>query len=70
MVGLTAGGLGAAIGAACAWPVVTLAFHVAFAPRLGGLMLLLGLATLVCAFAGLCGAANALVSRPAPILRI
>ena len=69
LVGLIAGGAGVLVGAACAWPVVRLAFHIAFQPDVSGLLALLAAATAVCVAAGLAGAANALARRPAPILR-
>ena len=69
LVGLIAGVAGVFIGLGCAWPVVTQAFHIAFSPDLPGVAALLGTAIVVCAAAGLAGAANALLLRPAPILR-
>ena len=69
LVGLIAGAAGGAIGAGCGGLVVVEAFHIAWAPDLGGLALLLLAATGVCATAGLTGAATALARRPAPVLR-
>jgi putative ABC transport system permease protein len=69
LVGLIAGTLGVLVGVVCAWPVVTLVFHIAFSPAPLALAALLALATGVCASAGLGAAAKALLSRPAPILR-
>ena len=69
LVGLIAGVAGVLIGASCSWPVVAETFHIAFFPDWLGIAALLGASVLVCAMAGLAGAANALLRRPAPILR-
>ena len=68
-VGLIAGGIGTAAGAACAWPVVVAVFKAPWRPDLIGLLILLLAATALCAAAGLAGAIAALRARPAPILR-
>ena len=69
LVGLIAGMAGVFIGMACAWPVVTQVFHIAFSPDWATVVALLGAAVIVCAAAGLSGAVTALLQRPAPILR-
>ena len=69
LVGLIAGSAGMLVGAACAWPVVTMVFHTPWRPAPADLAVLLAAATAVCAGAGLSGALVALARRPAPILR-
>ena len=69
LVGLIAGAAGLAVGAACAWPVVTSVFHTPWSPDPAALALLLAAAATLCASAGLTGALVALTRRPAPILR-
>ncbi|CAN5288179.1 FtsX-like permease family protein [soil metagenome] len=69
IVGLIAGAAGLALGAAGAWPIVTLVFKASWSLDWGGVILLLGGATGLAGLGGGIAALHALSQRPAPILR-
>jgi putative ABC transport system permease protein len=69
LVGAIAGLAGLLLGAAGAWPVVTLAFKATWSLDWTGIILLLTGATGVAAVGGALAALHALSRRPAPILR-
>ena len=69
LVGAIAGLAGVALGAAGAWPVVTLVFKAAWSVDWGGVVLLLAGATGLAAAGGGLAAVHALSRRPAPVLR-
>jgi len=69
LVGAIAGSVGVLLGAAGAWPVVTLVFKVAWSIDWAGLVLLLAGATGLAAAGGGLAALKALSQRPAPVLR-
>ena len=69
LVGAIAGLAGVAIGAAGAWPVVTLVFKASWSVDWGGVMLLLMAATGLATLGGGIAALKALSQRPAPVLR-
>ena len=69
LVGAIAGAAGVALGAAGAWPVVTLVFKAAWSVDWGGVVLLLSGATGFAALGGGVAALHALSRRPAPVLR-
>jgi putative ABC transport system permease protein len=68
-VGLIAGGAGVLLGLAAAWPVVVLVFEAHWSIDWAGVMALLVGAAGLSAVGGLLAAAQALSSRPAPVLR-
>lgn len=69
LVGAIAGLAGLLLGAAGAWPVVTLAFKATWSVDWTGVVLLLTSATGVAALGGGVAALHALSRRPAPVLR-
>lgn len=69
LVGAIAGVAGVALGAAGAWPVVTLVFKATWSVDWSGVVLLLAGATGLAAFGGALAALHALSQRPAPVLR-
>ncbi len=69
LVGAIAGLAGLLLGAAGAWPVVTLAFKATWSVDWTGVVLLLTSATGVSALGGGVAALHALSRRPAPVLR-
>ncbi|WP_426022644.1 ABC transporter permease [Brevundimonas sp. PWP3-1b1] len=69
LVGAIAGLAGLLLGAAGAWPVVTLAFKATWSMDWAGVVLLLTGATGVAALGGGLAALHALSRRPAPVLR-
>ncbi|WP_284877487.1 FtsX-like permease family protein [Brevundimonas sp. MEB006b] len=69
LVGAIAGLAGLLLGAAGAWPVVTLAFKASWSVDWPGVVLLLTSATGVAALGGSVAALHALSRRPAPVLR-
>ncbi|WP_295173130.1 FtsX-like permease family protein [uncultured Brevundimonas sp.] len=69
LVGAIAGLAGLLLGAAGAWPVVTLAFKATWSVDWTGVVLLLASATGVAALGGGVAALHALSRRPAPVLR-
>ena len=69
LVGAIAGLAGLLLGAAGAWPVVTLAFKATWSMNWTGVVLLLASATGVAALGGGVAALHALSRRPAPVLR-
>ncbi len=69
LVGAIAGLAGILLGAAGAWPVVTLAFKATWSVDWTGVVLLLTSATGVAALGGGVAALHALSRRPAPVLR-
>lgn len=69
LVGAIAGAAGVALGAAGAWPVVTLVFKATWSVDWGGVVLLLAGATGLAALGGGFAALHALSQRPAPVLR-
>ena len=69
LVGAIAGLAGLLLGAAGAWPVVTLAFKATWSVDWTGVVLLLTSATGVAALGGGVAALHALSLRPAPVLR-
>ena len=68
-VGLIAGLAGVGLGAAAAWPVVTLVFQAGWSVDWSGIAALIGGAAGLTAIGGLIAAAAALSRRPAPVLR-
>ncbi len=70
LVGVIAGLAGVALGAAGAWPVVTLVFKAQWSVDWSGIMLLLAGATGLASVGGAAAALHALSQRPAPVLRI
>lgn len=68
-VGLIAGAAGVALGAAAAWPVVTMVFEAAWSIDWAGVGALIGGAAALTGIGGLIAAAAALSKRPAPVLR-
>ncbi|MEN5362387.1 ABC transporter permease [Brevundimonas intermedia] len=69
LVGAIAGLAGLLLGAAGAWPVVTLAFKATWSMDWAGVVLLLTGATGIAALGGGLAALHALSRRPAPVLR-
>jgi putative ABC transport system permease protein len=69
VVGLIAGLAGVALGAAAAWPIVTLVFHTPLAVDWTGIVGVLALVSVFGAVAGGVAAFAALSRRPAPVLR-
>lgn len=69
LVGAIAGLAGLLLGAAGAWPVVTLAFKATWSMDWTGVVLLLTGATAIAALGGGLAALHALSRRPAPVLR-
>ncbi|MFA4938225.1 ABC transporter permease [Brevundimonas sp.] len=69
LVGAIAGLAGLLLGAAGAWPVVTLAFKATWSMDWTGVLLLLTGATGIAALGGGLAAVHALSRRPAPVLR-
>ena len=69
LVGAVAGLAGVALGAAGAWPIVTLVFKAHWSLDWGGIILLLAGATGLAGLAGGVAALHALSQRPAPVLR-
>ncbi|TFW15306.1 FtsX-like permease family protein [Brevundimonas intermedia] len=69
LVGAIAGLAGLLLGAAGAWPVVTLAFKATWSMDWAGVVLLLTGATGIAALGGAIAALHALSQRPAPVLR-
>jgi putative ABC transport system permease protein len=68
-VGLIAGAAGVALGAAAAWPVVTLVFETRWAVDWAGVAALSGGAMALAGAGGVLAALQALAKRPAPVLR-
>ena len=68
-VGLIAGGAGAALGAAAAWPIVTLVFHFDWTVDWAAVAAVLAGVAGLCTAAGLLAARAALAARPAATLR-
>ena len=68
-VGLVAGGAGALLGAAAAWPIVSLVFRFRWTTDWAALAAVLGGVGALCAAAGVLAALVALAQRPAPTLR-
>lgn len=68
-VGLIAGSIGVALGAAAAWPVITQVFKAEWAVDWSGVAALVGGAALVTGLGGLAAAFQALSRRPAATLR-
>jgi putative ABC transport system permease protein len=68
-VGLIAGAAGTALGAAAAWPVVTLVFQARWSVDWAGVAALVGGAAAITGAGGLLAALLALSRRPAPVLR-
>jgi len=69
LVGAIAGIAGVALGAAGAWPIVTLVFKAQWSLDWGGIILLLAGATGLAGLGGGIAAVQALSKRPAPVLR-
>jgi putative ABC transport system permease protein len=68
-VGLIAGGAGAALGWAAAWPVVVKVFEASWSVDWPSVAALVAAAVLVTLAGGLIAALGALAKRPAPLLR-
>lgn len=69
LVGAIAGLAGVALGAAGAWPIVTLVFKADWSLDWGGIVVLLAGATGLAGLGGGAAALHALSQRPAPVLR-
>lgn len=69
LVGAVAGLAGVTLGAAGAWPIVTLVFKASWSLDWGGIILLLAGATSLAGLGGGIAALHALSQRPAPVLR-
>jgi putative ABC transport system permease protein len=68
-VGLIAALAGVGLGAACAWPVVTLLFQARWSVDWSGVAALIAAAAAITGAGGLIAALQALSRRPAPVLR-
>ena len=68
-VGLIAASSGIAVGATCAWLLMTRVLHTPWRPEPWALGLLLAGCAGLCAVAGLVGGLSAIARRPAPVLR-